>query len=483
MIESDKVSVINNQNLFSEDAEDQFNIEPIAKRLNIAEVKAHFIKLRTGQASNKLVWLMGHVDCFLKKESYLYVFDDHGFIKVLVDKSTSLFNILKSGDLVGVLGNFCRSSNGELIIKQHRILIISSENCLAKVQTKKSVLKESASKTEKIETDKKSLNIINIVSEPKNENLEKIKINCENKVEIKNEIIKAPEIKLKEKNESIAKANYSSAIAKLDPPLKIKKKNKINPQSLIYGLALANLFFLSGQAMLTAKVYNLIDQQRKNLYDLSTRYYAITKEEIPLINNQSLDLEPKEIEKPKELFETKIKENQEIKTENKIKNKIRSEKGLKENKINSSKKIIKKLPNKIIEKVQQNNKLVKIGKTIINSNDLEFVNSSSKEDKEMQSSNSEKVLFKPIQLPEAKEPENQIKILGNEQDLNQYSQYQTQIIKPAREVKTSEIEKLISKTKTPSKGKKSIYFFSDLIENSKNRAYKNQQSESFENNN
>lgn len=456
MIESDKISVINNQNLLSQDAEDPFNIEPIAKRLNIAEVKAHFVKLKTGQASNKLVWLMGSVDCFLKKESYLYVFDDYGFIKVLVDKSTSLFNILKSGDLVGVLGNFCRSSSGELVIRQHRILIISSENCLAKIQTKKSALRESANKTEKIETDKKPLNIINIVSEPKNENLEKIKINYENKVEIKTEIIKAPEI---------------------------KKKNKINPQSLIYGLVLANLFFLSGQAMLTAKVYSLVDQQKQNLHDLSVRYYAITKEEIPLINNQSLDLEPQEIEKLKELFETKIKENQEIKTENKIKNRIRSEKGLKGNKINSSKKIIKKLPNKIIEKLQQNNKLVKIGKTIINNSDLEFVNSSSKEEKEMQSSNSEKVLFKPIQLPEAKEPGNQIKILGNEQDFNQYSQYQTQIIKPAREVKTSEIEKLISKTKTPSKGKKSIYFFSDLIENSKNRAYKNQQSESFENNN
>ena len=100
----------------------------------------------------------------------------------------------------------------------------------------------------------------------------------------------------------------------------------------------------------------------------------------------------------------------------------------------------------------------------------------------MKSVNPEKALFKPIQLPETKEAENQIKILGNEQNLNQYSQYETQIIKPAREVKAAEAEKLISKAKnTNPKNKKSVYFFSDLIENSKNGLYKNRKSEPFEN--
>ena len=49
-------------------------------------------------------------------------------------------------------------------------------------------------------------------------------------------------------------------------------------------------------------------------------------------------------------------------------------------------------------------------------------------------------------------------------------------------MKAAEAEKLISKAKnTNPKNKKSVYFFSDLIENSKNGLYKNRKSEPFEN--
>jgi hypothetical protein len=440
MIEEEvKTSFINNTNSLLE-AEDQFNIEPIAKRLTVTEIKTDFAKLETEKESSELVWLMGFVGCFLKEQNHLYIFDDSGFIKVLIDKNTSLLDTFKSGDLIGVLGNICRYERGELVLKQQRILITSSENYLSKLPTKKQIKKTNTNKF------KSNNNTINISSDTKSN---EIKIASIPNTDL-DSAIKEPLVEIKDKKEPIQ--------------IIVKKKNKQSGKSLIYAFILANLFFLSGQAVFMNQVYSLATQQKENFYNFATKYYRINKEDIPLLNIQNTESELEKIDKQK----TK---NNKI-----IKDKVFSWKNLskltKKKNNSSAKKITKNLSPQIINKIEEKK-----------NTDLEILTSVPKAEKEeVKLINPEKVLFKPIQLPETKEAENQIKILGNEQNLNQYSQYETQIIKPAREVKAAEAEKLISKAKnTNPKNKKSVYFFSDLIENSKTGLYKNRKSEPFEN--
>ena len=439
MIEEEvKTSFINNTNSLLE-AEDQFNIEPTAKRLTVAEIKTDFAKLETEKESAELVLLIGFLDCFLKEQNHLYIFDDSGFIKVLIDENTSLLDTFKSGDLVSILGSICRYESGELVLKHHKILIISSENCLSKLPIKK---------TNKNKV--KSNNTINIFSDIKNDEIKVVETTNTDLDSDLDSAIKEPLIKVKDEKKPIQ--------------IIVKKKNKQSPKNLIYAFILANLFFLSGQAIFMNQVYSLATQQKENFYNFATKYYKINKEDIPLLNIQNTESELEKTDKQK----TK---NNKI-----IKDKVFSWKNLskltKKKNNSSAKKITKNLSPQTINKIEEKK-----------NTDLEILTSAPEEEKqEVKSVNPEKALFKPIQLPETKEAENQIKILGNEQNLNQYSQYETQIIKPAREVKAAEAEKLISKAKnTNPKNKKSVYFFSDLIENSKNGLYKNRKSEPFEN--